>query len=220
MQFRNILCSAAATLGLIAAQPAWAQTSDSASIDASAVLVEGVSTLSIAAERSLSFGQVAIPNGGLPGHTCFFSVGGTGDIEVPDDSIVTSEELGPDARIFAQGSVTPSGCSSDATGRYGLFRIQCVPGTIVSFQSSIGIVNLPGVFFGPDAAAFSLSGREGNDFPGFNVPGTATLPCPAQSTAFATPGEIRLNVVGSLRIAANAQPGPANVGSVTMNVSY
>jgi hypothetical protein len=218
MQFRNILCSAAATLGLIAAQPAWAQTSDSASIDATAVLVEGVTTLSITAQRPMNFGRVAIPNGGLAGHTCLYNMGFA--IGSPDDGFILVTELGANGRRFAEGLVTPSGCSAEANMPDGRVVVQCVPGTVVSFQSILVATFLPGIEFDPEAAGYSLSSFDGNDYNSILIPGPGTLPCPAQSNAFATAGEILLSVLGGLTIAANAQPGPADIGSIILNVSY
>ncbi len=129
MKLGNILGGASAMLSLIAAQPAWAQSSDSGSIDVDANLELVQAQVDILGVAPVQFGTLGIPNGTLPGSECRYIMTAVDNFNVQNlASQVEVRDVQSNGTMSISDGITPSGCTTSGNKTRGIFTIRCTPG--------------------------------------------------------------------------------------------
>jgi hypothetical protein len=219
MQFRNILCSAAATVAMVAT-PVLAQ--QTANIDALASLEAPEATLSITPQSDLRFGRVTIPNTSRGASTvCQYSLGFSdaarafrgGTSELPSNESVPL------------GGSTLAGCQMKPSGQtLGELQIRCVTSSEVDVTAIYNSTSTGGVNFfnGPASIPmrfFSL----GETTPLINIFAPQILLNGLRASAVPCPdsGVIDMVIGGSMSVDTTAVPTPdAVIGTISVAVNY
>jgi len=181
-------------LASAAAMPAFAQDSDSVTIEVFAELFTPSAPVTVTGTQALDFGTVGIPGEAT---TCFYEIG---------EGISSGGDVGPTPLISSTGSGT---CDwIDPTLSFAEFSINCEAGEELNFSlsnslnGSVSSQNLSvdaTLLDAPDADIFF---------------GETTPICPS-SGAFDVRASGQLNVTSDAEIAASS-----TIGQLTLDVSY
>jgi hypothetical protein len=218
MKLKNTFFAAAATLGLIAAQPAWAQSGGPVT-ETVPVLVEIAPSdleLSIIGAGSARFGMLRVPNGTTEGAQCRYQLlanSSTG----PSGSIALAELR--NANVFDQTFPTPSGCQATGTTNAAFFNISCTPSVPVTFRAEVASAGLAGVLLQGMATGYVADSTLAQT-PRVNVSANSnsTFACPDGG---ASVGQFTVFVGASVILSANAATSSlANVGTITFTATY
>lgn len=216
MKLNKILMTALATGSVIAAQPALAQTSGpaSASVDATADILDSQLTLEFLDSIPLTFRSVNRPNGVVNGAQCRYVL----DLSNDDHREVNVAELRNGA-VFDDAFPTPSGCeATDGSPMPAIFTLICTRSTPVTFSAAWQSAGLQGIALTPvtQGVAIQFMGLRAI----FNPTGSSVVNC-SEELDLAGRAAIQVRLGGTLTVDADAAVGPnVLVGTVTLNATY
>ena len=216
MKLNKILIATLATGSVIAAQPALAQTSGpaSATVDATAEILDSQLTLEIVDGLPLTFRSVTRPNGVVSGAQCRYVLDLSNDIR----GEVNVAELRNGA-VFDDAFPTPSGCeATDSRPGPAVFALLCTRSTPVTLSAAWQSAGLQGIALTPGTQGVAIQFNGGSAI--FDPTGSSVVNCSeevdAEGRAF-----IQVRLGGTLTVDADAAVSPnVLVGTVTLNATY
>ena len=193
--------------------PALAQTSDSATVNAVATIVEALVPMDVTAVRGVEFGTVYSPNGSTTGNICQYSINGQVD-NLNDGAIAIAEYTSANSLVGDVGPTT-SGCDQSGAVQTAQFSVTCDASTPVNFTVSSTSASLTGVTFVDNGTSIFAGGTRTAYTPSSGAStGTATTACD-------TDGVLDVAVGGSINIEETAIAATDTVvGTVTIDASY
>lgn len=215
MKLNKILIATLATSSIIAAQPALAQTSGpaSASVDATANILDSQLTLEILDSLPLTFRSVTRPNGVVSGAQCRYVLDFSNGIREE----VNVAELRNGA-VFDDAFPTPSGCEvTDSRPLPAVFALICTRSTPVTLSAAWQSAGLQGIALTPSTQGVALQFNGGSAI--FNPTGSSVVNCSEELDEVGR-ASIQVRLGGTLTLDADAAVGNNVVGTVTLNATY
>ncbi len=218
MKLKNTFCAAAATFGLIAAQPAWAQSGGPVTeiVPVLAEIAPSDLELSIASFGAAQLGSLRVPNGTTEGAQCRYDLNANSSTG-PGGAIALAELR--NANVFDQTFPTPSGCQATGNTSAAFFTISCTPSVPVTFRAEYSSAGLTGVLLQSLATGYVADATLANT-PRVNVTANtnSTFSCPDSGDS---QGRFVVFVGARVIVSGNAAiSSSANVGTITFNATY
>ncbi len=213
------ITSGCAVAALITSSAAMAQSTDSATAQATADFQIETPPLTVAATSDLQFATVNIPNGAVAGNQCEYilpSSSGT--------TFVSVAELDSQGGFVSAVSPTPSGCAKTGSHAPARFAITCTVATPTNVSLSVdGLLEGSGVVLTSNPGTKMTAVEKDSNFGALVFSSTETMEvaCPEGESAGDALGAFDVVVGGYLLLSELATPGSdITVGTITVTASY